>query len=492
MTERQAMVDGAKVIREPLERLLTRVPQSSYYLLGQAYHMASAIHEGQKRDAGQPYITHPIAVALILAWELGFADDPDMLAAALLHDAVEDGPLSLDDLRPTFGDAITDLVHAVTKVEPADKRSRTSRRSATLQRLFSAAHEDPRVLILKLADRVHNMRNIEGIRERKRRNRIARETVDVYAPVAYLLGMDRIRRELEDRSLGCLDPRVFQQLDGLLQEGAPEPFLGFQDDVTALMNQNIIRSRIRLHAKSLSSIHRKLQAVEQSKDQLVNIYDQYAVKLIVSNRDACYRSLGVLHSRFPPIMARIRDFIGLPKRNGYRALHTTVIHGGMRFEVHIQTPSMYRMAELGVAALRGDRRQEEQRQRWLQELAEWHEPPGSSAEFLDEVKRILFTEEIAVFTPTGDPIILPEGATLVDFAFAVHTDLGLHCSGGIVNGRRTSPFSTLRWGDTAEVRTKLSQIPKQSWLPRVKTFRARRIIRRFLLRPDSFDGRKST
>jgi len=256
------------------------------------------------------------------------------------------------------------------------------------------------------------------------------------------------------------------------------------------MTRNEIRVRVRLHAKSLSSVHRKMRTSEATNGRLVNIYDQYAVKVIVSNRDACYRALGVLHGQFPPIMERIRDFIGLPKRNGYRALHTTVMSAGMRFEVHIQTPSMYRMAELGVAALRSDHHQGKQRQRWLQELAEWQEHPGSSAEFLDEVKRILFTQEIAVFTPRGDPIILPEGATLVDFAFAVHTDLGLHCSGGTVNGRRATPFSFLRWGDTAEVKTKPSQVPKQAWIHRVKTFRARRIIRRFLLRPESFDVRR--
>ena len=215
------------------------------------------------------------------------------------------------------------------------------------------------------------------------------------------------------------------------------------------------------------------------------------MKVIVSNREACYRTLGVLHSQYPPLMERIRDFIGLPKRNGYRALHTTVLFQGMRFEVHIQTPSMYRIGELGVAALRSDERQEEQRQRWLQELAEWHEQPGSSAEFLDEIKRILFVQEIAVFTPEGDPIVLPEEATLVDFAFAVHTDLGLHCSGGIINGRKGSPFTGLRWGDTVEVKTSRSQHPKQSWLRRVKTYRARRIIRRFLLRPESFDGQRA-
>jgi GTP diphosphokinase / guanosine-3',5'-bis(diphosphate) 3'-diphosphatase len=452
--------------------------------------MASAIHGGQKRDAGQPYITHPIAVALILAWELGFADDPEMMAAALLHDAVEDGPLSLDDLRPIFGPAITDLVHAVTKVESSDIRSRNARRAATLQRLFSAAHDDPRVLILKLADRVHNMRSIDGIRERRRRNRIAQETVDVYAPVSYLLGMDRIRRELEDRSLGCLEPRVHRQLSRLMEDGPPQPFLDFEKALSDLMNRNGIRMRIRLHAKSLSSVHRKMKASERTNGRLVNIYDQYAVKVIVSNRDACYRALGVLHSQCPPIMARIRDFVGLPKRNGYRALHTTVMHAGMRFEVHIQTPSMYRMAELGVAALRSDQRQEEQRQRWLLELSEWHEQPSSSVDFLDEVKRILFTQEIAVFTPKGDPIVLPEEATLVDFAFAVHSDLGLRCSGGTVNGRRATPFSALRWGDTAEVKTSETQAPKQAWLHRVKTFRARRIIRRYLLRPESYDGRK--
>ena len=485
------MIDGATIIREPLQRLLTRVPRSSYPLLGQAYHLANASHEGQRRDAGQPYITHPIAVALILASELGYAQDPEMMAAALLHDSVEDTSFTFQDLRPTFGPAIADLVQAVTKADGADIRSRTARRAATLQRLFGTAHDDPRVLILKLADRVHNMRSIDGIKDRKRRNRIAQETVDVYAPVAYLLGMDRIRRELEDRSLACLEPKVYLQLLQLMSEGPPQPFVDLEESLKAAMRERGIRNRVRLHSKSLSSVYRKIRASDRPDSTMVNIYDQYAVKVIVSNREACYRTLGVVHSQYSPLMERIRDFIGLPKRNGYRALHTTILFQGMRFEVHIQTPYMYRIGELGVAALRSDERQEEQRQRWLQELAEWHEQPGSSAEFLDEIKRILFVQEIAAFTPKGDPIVLPEEATLVDFAFAVHTDLGLHCSGGIVNGRKGSPFTVLRWGDTVEVKTSRSQRPKQSWLRRVKTYRARRIIRRFLLRPESLDGPKA-
>ncbi|MDA0746173.1 MAG: HD domain-containing protein [bacterium] len=481
--------DGTTSIREPLYKLLAHVPHAYHPMIGQAYLLANASHEGQNRDAGQPYITHPIAVALILASEFGFAQDVDMITAALLHDAVEDSALSQEDILPTFGTKVADLIRGVTKVEGSHTRSRSARRTATLQRLFAAAQEDPRVLILKLADRIHNMRSIAGIRDEKRRRRIAQETLDVYAPLSHLLGMDRIRRELEDRSFGCLEPKIYNQLIHLLDKGPPKAFLASQEYIKSAMVECGIRARLRLHTKSLRSIYRKTGYVRKVPDSIKNIYDRYSVKVIVSNRDACYRTLGVIHSQFAPLMEGLKDFIALPKRNGYQALHTIVIDAGMRFEIHIQTPSMYRMGELGVATLRGDRLQEERRGRWLQELSEWHEHAGPSDRFLDEVKRILFVQEMAVFTPKDDPIVLPEGATLADFAFAVHTDLGLHCTGGRVNGKPASRFTVLKWGDTVEVKTSPTQQPKRSWLRYAKTYRARRLIRRNLSRTDTSDER---
>jgi GTP pyrophosphokinase len=471
--------DRISDVKEPLQRLLARVPQADHPLVGEAYHLASASHEGQSRDAGQPYITHPIAVALILASELRFYRDGEMMAAALLHDAVEDSALSLDDLTRTFGATVTTLVQGVTKVGGPPSRGPSARRAATLQKLFTAARQDPRVLILKMADRVHNMRSIQGIRDPKRRQRIAQETADVYAPLSHLLGMGRIRRELEDRSFECLKPEVYSKLTKVLEPGPPEGFVDFQAAVEAVIREHGIRTRVRLHTKSFSSIYRK---AVQSGIPVLDIYDRHAIKVLVSSRDSCYRALGVIHGRFTPVMERIKDFIALPKRNGYQALHSTTIDRGMRFEVHIQTPSMYRMGELGIASLRGDALEEEQRRRWLQELSEWQEQPEPSGRFLDELKRILFVQEIAAFTPGGDPIILPSGATLVDFAFAVHTDLGMRCSGGRVNGKPASPFSTVNWGDTVEIETSRSQRPKQHWLRYVKTYRARRLIRRHVSR----------
>ena len=479
---------GVTSIKEPLEKLLAQVPQINHPLIGHAYHLANASHEGQHRDEGQPFITHPIAVALILASELGFARDTDMISAALLHDAAEDSVLTPDeDILPTFGARVTELVKGVTKVDEPGTRSRSARRSATLQRLFTAAHRDPRVLILKLADRVHNMRSITGIKDTKRQHRIAQETIDVYAPLSRLLGMDRIRRELEDRSFGCLHPRVYDQLVRLTQGGPPQSYLDFQTEMRDIVTNNGIRTRIRLQMKSLSSIYGKAIGARTDDSPLPvdNVHDRYAVIVITSSRYTCYRTLGIIHHRFNPLMDGIKDFIALPKRNGYQALQTTVIHGGQRFEVAIQTPSMYRMGELGVATLRGGELQEERRTRWLQELAEWHEHGGSGVHFLDEVKRMLFVHEMAVFTPNGDPIILPEGATLADFAFAVHTDLGLHCIGGRVNGKPASRFSVLNWGDTIEIDTTPHQQLKRSWLRYVKTYRARRLIRRYIARAES-------
>ena len=479
------MNDGTTAIKEPLKKLLACVPQAGHPLLGQAYHLASASHEGQNREAGQPYITHPISVALILASELRFSRDVEMIVAALLHDAVEDSALSLEDIAPTFGPVVTGLVEGVTKVDGAHSRSRSARRAATLQRLFAAARKDPRVLILKLADRVHNMRSLEGIKETHRRERIAQETADVYAPLSYFLGMGRIHRELEDRSLQCLESRVYTRLAKVLNSDPPEAFCTFREEIEKALREQGIRARVRLQSKSLASIHRKILG---SSLPILEIDDRYALEVIVSSRDACYRALGVIHNRFIPTMEQFKDFIALPKRNGYQALHTHLIDGGTQFEIHIQTPSMHRMGELGVATLRGDALREERRRRWLHELADWHEQAASSRQLMEELKRILFVREIAVFTPQGDPIILPEGATLVDFAFAVHTDLGLHCTGGIVNGRRATPFSALNWGDTVNIETVVAQHPKRHWLRYVKTYRARRLINRHLSRSEPSGG----
>ena len=468
------------VIKEPLEQLLVHIPEDARPIIGQAYHLAHASHEGQERDAGEPYIIHPIKVAIILASELGFARDAEMMVAALLHDSVEDSALAIEDIEPTFGKSITDLIQGVTKAADG-KNSRTAQRTATLQNLFTAARKDPRVLILKLADRVHNMRTISGIPESKRRRRIAQETADVYAPLSHFLGMGRIRRELENRSLECLEPKVSDELYEVLSQDPCPKSQDFMEAVQTALQDTGIRTRIRLQTKSLPSIYRK---VLRSNLSALEIHNRYFIEVMVSHRDTCYRALGVLHGNFAPVTERFKDFIALPKRNGYQALHTNVIHQGSRYEVHIQTPGMHRMGELGLATLRGNTPLEEKRMQWLHELAEWHDTSANSNRLMDELQRILFTREIAVFTPRGDTYVLPENATVLDFAFAVHTDLGLHCKRGRVNGRRVSPFSTLSLGDTVEIEIDKAQHPKRHWLSRVKTYRARRLIRRYLTRQD--------
>ena len=465
-------------IKEPLERLLTRVHPEDHPSLGHAYHLANASHEGQHRDAGQPYIIHPIAVSLILASEPGYSKDVEILTAALLHDAVEDSALSLEDISSNFGPKVTGLVDSVTKVDGASTRSRSARRAATLQRLFASAREDPRVLILKLADRVHNMRSIEGIGDPKRRTRIAKETLDVYCAVSHLLGMEKTRRELEDRSFACIDPDTHEELSRAIESQPDGSFCGFRDDLQQSLGSANIRARVRLHPRSLRSVFRRARRRREIPGGSVR--DWFSIKVMVARRDSCYRALGVVHSAYPPSREGFHDFIALPKRNGYQALHTTVIDRGMRFEVQIQTPSMYRLGELGIATLHSDELEEAQRLRWLHELSEWHEHAGPADRFLDEVKRILFVEEIAVFTPEDDPIVLPREATVLDFAFAVHTDLGVHCSGARVNGAPATPFTALKWGDTVEILTDPDESPKMSWLRNVKTYRARRVIRRHL------------
>jgi GTP pyrophosphokinase len=267
--------------------------------------------------------------------------------------------------------------------------------------------------------------------------------------------------------------------------GPPDAFGRFAHRVGTIVRRHGVRCRIRIQAKSLPSIHRKMVRADAAID---GIPDRYIIEVVVSNRDACYRTLGFLHARFAPVMESFKDFIALPKRNRYQALHTTVIEGGHRFEVHVQTPAMHRLGEFGVASLRGGHLQEESRRRWLEELADWHEQDASSQQSLNELKRILFTREIATFTPDGDPIVLPEGATVLDFAFAVHTDLGMHCQGAVINGRPSSPFTVLAWGDTIRVESSPDQRPRQSWLRHVRSFRARKLISRYLHRNDAASG----
>lgn len=480
--------DGIIQVRDPLRRLLARVPQSDHPTVGQAYHIAFASHEGQHRDTGQPFIIHPIAVALLLASEMGFSRDTEMMTAALLHDAVEDSALDIEDIAPTFGRAVATLVRGVTKAEASHARNRSTRRAATLQKLFAAAREDPRVLILKLADRVHNMRSIGGIEDPSRRARIARETVELYAPISHLLGMGRTTRELQNASFGCLEPDAVVGISSELDLGPPASFCNFADAVTDRLRQQDIRSRTRLQAKSLRSIHNKMIAAQAP---MSNVYDRYAVEVLVSSRDACYRSLGTIHGHFAPVMESVKDFIALPKRNRYQALHTTVLHAGHRFEVHIQTPAMHRMGELGVAVLKGDRIQEASRRRWLEELSDWHDHDVPSHHLLDELHRILFIKEIVTFTPEGDAIVLPDGATVLDFAFAVHTDLGTRCHAASVNGKPSSPFAVLSWGDTVEIETNDNKRPRQHWLRHIKSYRARRFVKHYLHKTEGkVDGDK--
>ena len=474
--------DGITQVRDPLRRLLARVPQSEHPAVGQAYHIAFASHEGQHRDTGQPFIIHPIAVALLLASEMGFSRDTEMMTAALLHDAVEDSALDFEDIAPTFGQAVATLVRGVTKAEASHARNRSTRRAATLQKLFSAAREDPRVLILKLADRVHNMRSIGGIEDPSRRARIARETIELYAPISHLLGMGRTTRELQNASYACLEPQTCERMASELEQGPPDAFCDFADSITERLRQQDIRSRTRIQAKSLRSIHNKMIAAQAP---MSSVYDRYAIEVLVSSRDACYRTLGTIHGQFAPVMERVKDFIALPKRNRYQALHTTVIHAGQRYEVHIQTPAMHRMGELGMAVLKGDRIQEASRRRWLEELSDWHDHDVPSHHLLDELHRILFIKEIVTFTPDGDAIVLPEGATVLDFAFAVHTDLGTQCHAGSVNGKTSSPFAVLSWGDTVRIETNPSKRPRQHWRRHIKSYRARRFVKHYLHKADA-------
>ena len=475
-----------------LEPLLVTVraadPRADTALIERAYAVAERAHEGQLRKSGDPYITHPVAVATILA-ELGMP--PSTLAAALLHDTVEDTSYSLEDLRGDFGDEVALLVDGVTKLDKITYGE--AAQAETVRKMVVAMARDIRVLVIKLVDRLHNARTWRFV-SAESAERKARETLEIYAPLAHRLGMNTIKWELEDLSFSALYPKVYDEIVRLVAERAPardEYLDSVREQISADLRAAKIKASVSGRPKHYYSVYQKM--IVRGRD-FADIYDLVAARVLVDSLRDCYAVLGALHARWTPVPGRFKDYIAMPKFNMYQSLHTTVIGpGGKPVEIQIRTFEMHRRAEYGVAAhwkYKDQGRSGSSRRSgpgdpgemaWLRQLIDWQAEEGDPNEFLDGLRFEVAAQEVFVFTPRGDVMSLPLGATPVDFAYAVHTEVGHRCMGARVNGRLVALESKLENGDVVEIFTSKADGagPSQDWLNFVASPRARNRIRQW-------------
>ncbi|MBY5994103.1 bifunctional GTP diphosphokinase/guanosine-3',5'-bis pyrophosphate 3'-pyrophosphohydrolase [Ferrimonas balearica] len=453
--------------------------------LTQAYITARDAHDGQMRSSGDPYITHPVAVSRILA-EMRL--DHETLMAALLHDVIEDTELTREDLAELFGDQVAELVEGVSKLDKLKFRDRKEAQAENFRKMVMAMVQDIRVILIKLADRTHNMRTLGSLRPDKRR-RIARETLEIFAPLANRLGIHNIKNELEDLGFRALYPMRYRVLKEVVQAARgnrKELMQSIESEIAGRLEESGIPGTVHGREKNLFSIYNKMVNKEL---QFQEVMDIYAFRITVSDIDTCYRVLGAMHTLYKPRPNRFKDYIAIPKANGYQSLHTSLFGPhGVPVEVQIRTEDMDQMADKGVAAHwlyknNGDAEAtttQVRARKWMQSLLELQQSAGNSFEFIENVKSDLFPDEIYVFTPTGKILELPLGATAVDFAFAVHTDIGNSCVGARVN-RQAYPLSApLSSGQTVEIITAPGARPNAAWLNFVVTAKARSKIRQVL------------
>src|SRR5262245_45234241 len=475
-----------------LEDILANVekhhPADNFDLIRRAYIFSAKEHKGQVRASGEPYLTHPLEVANILA-EMKM--DAVTVSVGLLHDVVEDTLVSLEDVERTFGADVAHIVNGVTKISQIPFTSKEEKQAENFRKMLLAMTDDIRVIMVKFADRLHNMRTLQHL-SGERREAIARETLEIYAPLANRLGMGKIRGELEDLSFSYLEPKSYQELKEVVERKrkAHEAFLA---EVTRLvqakMEEHAIPCQLESRVKRLYSIFLKLRKQRISIDE---VYDLLALRIITDNVKNCYAALGVIHNTWRPVPGRIKDFISLPRPNGYQSLHTSVIAGGQPFEVQIRTSEMHRIAEEGIAAhwkykdgkLVADSKEDE-RVSWLRHLVEWQQEMKDPDDFMSTLRVDLYPEEVYTFTPKGKVITLPRDATPVDFAYAIHTEVGHNCVGAKINGRMVPLRTKLKNGDIVEISTQVGHKPSRDWLSFVKTSRARNKIRHWLTEQES-------
>ncbi|MGG6241249.1 RelA/SpoT family protein [Nodosilinea sp. AN01ver1] len=465
--------------------------KSNNVLVCQAFEFAYTLHKGQYRASGEPYICHPIAVAGLLR-DLG--GDSAMIASGFLHDIVEDTDITPEEIEAHFGDEVRRLVEGVTKLSKFNFESKTERQAENFRRMFLAMAQDIRVIVVKLADRLHNMRTLEHLSDEKRR-RIARETMEIFAPLANRLGIGRFKWELEDLSFKYLEPDAYRQMQRHITEKRADREARLVQ-VAETLRQRMHQSEIQVvdvssRPKHLYGIYRKME--RQQKD-FSEIYDIAAIRLIVGTNEECYRALAIVHDAFRPVPGRFKDYIGLPKPNRYQSLHTVVIGPkGKPIEVQIRTLEMHHVAEYGIAAhwkyketgasVNTRINADDEKFTWLRQLLEWQNDLKDDAqEFLENVKGNLFDEDVYVFTPDGDVVPLSRGATSVDFAYRIHTEVGNHCAGAKVNGRIVTLDTPLENGDIVEIITQKNSHPSLDWLNFVVTPSARNRIRQWYKR----------
>lgn len=461
------------------------LPPEQVNLVQQAYVVARDAHAPQFRSSGEPYITHPVAVTSILA-EMKL--DHETLMAALLHDVIEDTPVTKEDLTRLFGATVAELVQGVSKLDKVKFKDIKEFETTNLQKMFMAMTQDIRVILIKLADRTHNMRTLGALKPEKRR-RIAKETLELYAPIANRLGIHNIKNELEDWGFQALYPMRYRALSSAVKQARGnrrELLEKVQQDIRQRIQQAGIAAEVSGREKHLYSIYRKMK----NKELMFNdVMDIYAFRVVVDSIDNCYRTLGVMHNLFKPIESRFKDYIAIPKQNGYQSLHTSLIGPhGIPVEIQMRTREMDEMADKGIAAhwmykVNGEVRESTAQiraQRWMQSLLELQQSAGNSQEFVENVKSELYPDELYVFTPKGRIVELPIGATAVDFAYAVHTDIGNKCVGAKVDRRPYSLSKPLETGQTVEIITSPGGKPNANWLNYVVTSRAILGIRNYL------------
>src|SRR6202049_1781641 len=468
--------------RDLMKRMQENRPQDDLTIVKKAYDYSLKNHEGQSRASGEPYLVHPLEVALVLA-EMKM--DPVAVAAGLLPDSGGDTSVTIVDIRKEFGEQVAHIVEGVTKISKIDFATREEQQAENLRKMMLAMVDDIRVVLIKLADRLHNMRTLEHLPV-DRQHKIAEETLEIYAPIAHRLGMGKIRGELEDLGFRFLDPGGYEQVETSVnarrKEG--EAFLAkMQQIISDKLKEAGIQARVENRIKRLYSIHKKLQRQRISVDQ---VYDLCAMRVVTRSLQDCYAVLGIIHNLWRPVPGRIKDFIAMPRPNFYQSLHTSVItEDGTPFEIQIRTEEMHKMAEEGIAAHWKYKdgpvsAQDEQRLAWLRQVVEWQRDVSDPNEFLSTLKVDLYPEEVYTFTPKGKVVVLPRESTPIDFAYTIHTEVGHSCVGAKVNGRMVPLRHKLHSGDIVEIITQPGHKPSRDWLAAVKSSRARNKIKHWL------------
>src|SRR5664279_5591324 len=458
----------------------SRRPKDDLRILRKAFEFGADRHARQRRMSGELYMFHPLEVASILA---GMQMDLVCLTTALLHDLLEDTDTSFEEVRRLFGEEVARCVNGVTKLSKINLASREDRQAESVRKMLLAMVEDIRVIVVKLADRLHNMRTL-GSMPRDKQERISSETIELYAPIAHRLGMGKLRSELEDLGFRYLDPAAFEEVKSAIEtkrQASEQVLEEIRTTVEKKLRAEGIPARVEGRVKRAWSVYQKLVKQKITIDE---VYDLLGIRIITDSVRNCYAALGEIHNEWHPIPGRIKDFIAIPRPNLYQSLHTSVMGPhGQTFEVQIRTEEMHRIAEEGIAAHwkykegRKGPAADDQRIAWLRHLVEWQREVQDPGEFMSTLKVDLYPEEAYTFTPRGKVIVLPRDATPIDFAYAIHSDVGHTCMGAKVNGRIVPLRSTLRNGDIVEIMTQPNHEPSKDWLAFVKTSRARNKIK---------------